>query len=384
MSELAQIAKDARAWACYDCGKCTASCPVARVGGTTSPRRHVNLAGSGDRSGALDSAALFSCLTCALCDSRCPAKVSYTELVRGLRELAHDEGREPACPHGGALQSLMRMMARGATRQDRLGWLTPDLKVEPATGEVFFWSGCTPYYDAFFPELKLETLNGTRAAVRILNALGLTPVVAADERCCGHDLLWNGDRDDFERLAHHNVALVESSGAKLLVTPCAECARTWRIDYAPFFAAKPPRVLHLAELIAERAGELPFKTSRARRVTFQDPCRLGRHLGIYNAPRAALAAVPGVELAEMRRNRAGAACCAGSSWSSCDRFAKALQVERLEEARATGAEVLLTACPKCQIHLRCAMRDPKLGSRITIEIRDIAEVVAEALDGKES
>jgi heterodisulfide reductase subunit D len=382
MLELAEARRKARA--CYDCGKCTASCPVARVGGTTSPRRHVNLAGSGDQSGALDSAALFSCLTCALCDSRCPAKVSYTELVRSLRELARDEGREPACPHGGALQSLMRMMARGATHQDRLGWLTPGLQVAPATGDVFFWSGCTPYYDAFFPELKLETLNGTRAAVRVLNALGLTPVVAADERCCGHDLLWNGDRDNFERLARHNVALVERSGAQLLVTPCAECARTWRIDYAPFLSAKPPRVLHLAELIAERASELPLRNAGAHRVTFHDPCRLGRHLGVYDAPRAALAAVPGVELAEMRRNRARAACCAGSSWSSCDRYAKALQVERLEEARATGAEVLLTACPKCQIHLRCAMRDPKLGGEIAIEIRDIAEVVAAAIDGKES
>jgi Fe-S oxidoreductase len=114
-------------------------------------------------------------------------------------------------------------------------------------------------------------------------------------------------------------------------------------------------------------------------VTYQDPCRLGRHLGVYEAPRTALGAVPGVELVEMRRSGPRALCCAGSAWSSCDRHSKAIQVERLREARATGAEVMVTACPKCQIHLRCAMRDPKLGDEIRIELRDVAEVLAAAL-----
>jgi len=90
-------------------------------------------------------------------------------------------------------------------------------------------------------------------------------------------------------------------------------------------------------------------------------------------------AVPGVELSEMQRSGSAALCCAGGTWSSCDRISKKIQVDRLREARATGAEVMVTACPKCQIHFRCAMKDPHLGDEITIEMKDLAELLADAL-----
>jgi heterodisulfide reductase subunit D len=376
---MQQLGRDTNAWACYDCGKCTATCPVARVGGSLSPRRHVLAANLGAEANPSPDDTLSSCLTCALCEARCPAEVNYTGLVRRLREHAFDAKVEPECPHGGALQSVMRMMARGGTQQNRLGWLTDDLKTETEKGEVFLWTGCTIYYDAFFPELGMKTVAGTKAAVRILNHLGITPVVSPEERCCGHDLLWNGDRRSFEALARHNVDLVRASGAPIVVTPCAECARTWKIDYEPYFDGRGPQVVHLVELIAERLGDLRLESAEKRRVTFQDPCRLGRHMGVYDAPRQVLAAVPGLDLADMHSSGRRATCCAGGTWGNCDRFAKKIQVNRLREARATGAEVLVTACPKCQIHLRCAMKDPNLGSEIAIEMHDVAEVVASAL-----
>ena len=378
MVELAEAAKKARTWACYDCGKCTASCPVARVGGDTTPRRHV-LGTNAGGDGVLSDGTLFSCLTCGLCETRCPVQVSYTALVRTLRELAFREGVEPECPHGGALQSVMRMMARGGTQQDRLSWLGQELKTEKNKGAVFYWTGCTMYYDAFFSDLQVTTLNGSRAAVRLLNALGITPVVSPEERCCGHDLLWNGDRTSFEMLARHNVRLVAESGAELLVTSCAECLRTWRLDYTPYLEGKPPRILHISEFLAEHLGDLKLRGDGSRRVTLQDPCRLGRHLGVFDPPRQVLAGVPGIELREMRHARQAALCCAGGTWSNCDRYAKRLQVERLQEARSTGAELLVTACPKCQIHLRCAMHDPRRGNEIEIAMSDLGEVVAEAL-----
>ncbi len=186
---MQQLVRDTNAWACYDCGKCTATCPVARVGGALSPRRHVLTANLGAETDPSRDDTLFSCLTCGLCETRCPAEVSYTGLVRRLRGAAFDAKIEPECPHGGALQSVMRMMASGGTQQDRLGWLTDELKTDPKEGEVFLWTGCTVYYDAFFPEFDMKTVEGTRATVRILNKLGITPVVSPEERCCGHDLL---------------------------------------------------------------------------------------------------------------------------------------------------------------------------------------------------
>jgi Fe-S oxidoreductase len=379
MPELAEVAMKTRAWACYDCGKCTATCPISRIGGDYSPRRHVLATNLGQRREILDNGTLFSCLTCSLCDRRCPAEVGYSELVQKLRELSHREGVEQECPHGGALQSVMRMMATGGARQDRMGWLTEDLKAKPKHGEVFYWTGCTMYYDAFFTDFKVATLEGTRAAVRLMNNVGVEPVVSPDERCCGHDLLWNGDRKRFELLAKHNTRLVADSGADVLVVSCAECLRTWKVDYEAFFEGKPPRIVHISEFLLEHSPELKFKANGRRRVTFQDPCRLGRHLGIYDSPRRILSALPGVELAEMRRSGPAAMCCAGGTWSNCDRFAKQIQVGRLREARATGADVLVTACPKCQVHFRCAMKDPKLEEEIQIEMRDVAEMVVDAL-----
>lgn len=379
MIDLAEVRKLARAWACYDCGKCTATCPIARVGGSVSPRRSVLAANLGEEAALGADGGLFACLTCSLCDHRCPVGVDYTRLVQKLREVVREQDVEPECPHGGALQSVMRMMAQGGTTQERLGWLGDDLATAPEQGEVFYWTGCAIYYDAFFKDLGVATVAGARAAIRLMNRLGVTPVVSPQERCCGHDLLWNGDRANFELLARHNIALVAASGAKRLVTSCAECLRTWKLDYAPLFGGKPPEILHITELVAERLPDLALRPDGVRRVTFQDPCRMGRHLGLYEAPRRVLAGLPGVELAEMRRHGPTAVCCAGGTWSHCDRYAKRIQVERLHEARATGAEILVTACPKCQIHFRCAMRDPTLGAAIQIEMRDVAELVADRL-----
>jgi len=95
------------------------------------------------------------------------------------------------------------------------------------------------------------------------------------------------------------------------------------------------------------------------RITYQDPCRLGRHLGIYDAPRSALAGL-GFDLVEMERTRHASLCCGTSCWTSCGQVSKNIQVERLKEARATGAQMLVTACVKCQIHFRCAQDDPAL------------------------
>lgn len=375
MVQRLQAIRNARAWACYDCGKCTGTCPIARVGGAYSPRRSVLAAVTDASSNGNDS--LFACLTCGACQQRCPVEVRYSELIRDLRELNFGTKEEPECPHGGALQSLMRMMAAGGTKQDRLGWLTEDLKTEPKRGEVFYWTGCVAYYDAFFTEFELATLDAARATIRLLNRIGVTPVVSAEERCCGHDLLWNGDRASFEKLVTHNVQLVRESGAKTLVVSCAECLRTWKVDYQPFLQGDKLRIVHITEFLVESEQKLELKPNGHRVVTIQDPCRLGRHLGIYDAPRDLLSSVPGVELVEMRHTRSGATCCAGGTWSNCDRFAKQIQVQRLREAKATGADTLVTACPKCQIHLKCAMKDPKLKEDIQIEMRDIVELIEE-------
>jgi heterodisulfide reductase subunit D len=161
-----------------------------------------------------------------------------------------------------------------------------------------------------------------------------------------------------------------------VVFSCPEGYRTFHLDYPRYFGKLPFEVLHMSQLAA--GASLPAGR-RVGRVTFHDPCRLGRHLGLYDPPRILLQAIDGLELVEMYHHRNTALCCGTSMWMNCGLASKQIQMTRLREARETGADVLVTACPKCQIHLTCAMKDPHLDGFGDIQIRDLATVVADAL-----
>jgi heterodisulfide reductase subunit D len=370
--------KEANAFLCLECGKCTSSCVVARYNRSYSPRRLISQALAGGR---LPSPGELSiCLTCMACDARCPSGVRFVDLIRELRRATYGAEFAGNCSHGGAMQSLMKLMTAAELNQDRLAWVTKDLRITDE-GDVALFVGCAPYFDAFFTELEVDTLAGVKGAVKVLNALGIEPVLLPDERCCGHDLLWGGDVEHFEKLARKNVELLKAKGVKTVLFNCPECYYTFKADYPEVVAGLPFEVKHLSEFLAEHAGELKFDAGEAGKVTFQDPCRLARFAGVVEEPRGLLAAA-GVELAEMPRSGKNAVCCAGNGWLNCDRFSKEIQLERLREARATGAATLVTACPKCEIHFRCAMNDPKLGDEIKMEIRDLASAVASRLANK--
>ena len=220
--------------------------------------------------------------------------------------------------------------------------------------------------------------------VRILNKVGITPALLTNEKCCGHDLLWTGDFKNFEELAKINVSKIKESGATRVVTACAECYRTIKKDYTELFGNLDFEVLHLSELLSELVanGELNFDVNLKREVTYHDACRLGRHMGVYEPPRKVIGSIPGTELVEMKRNRESALCCGASAWMSCDRYHKEVRMERLRDARRTGADLLVTTCPKCQIHWQC-LASEKLATNpdeATMEMRDLAVLVAEAMN----
>jgi Fe-S oxidoreductase len=140
-------------------------------------------------------------------------------------------------------------------------------------------------------------------------------------------------------------------------------------------------VLHLSQFISRLAAasnlEWGSKLTDGT-ATYQDACRLSRHLGVYEEPRALLRA-SGLELVEMQRTHRGSLCCGTSGWTSCGQVSKNIQVERLREAKATGADLLVTSCIKCQIHFKCAQQDPALKNDIAISIQDLATVLADRL-----
>ncbi|MCP4205185.1 MAG: (Fe-S)-binding protein, partial [bacterium] len=375
MLDLTTLRKETHAALCLACGKCSTMCPLSPSGWFSAARMVAIRDPESEivRSQGGQAHSLDACLTCGSCEVRCPEGVHFIDFVRGVRGLAAS-GERRACPHGEMLQSAARVMAGPKPPSRDFAWLEdgldPDLEIAD-DGEVALFVGCLPFYDILFErELGLETLEIARSAIRLLNHVGIQPVLLSEERCCGHDLLWNGEREAFEALAGANAEAFEARGVKHIVTTCAECCRTWRMDYPEAAPAYQPRVQHMSEFLAEKieAGELILNDETTGTLTFQDPCRLGRHLGVIDAPRRVLASIGSngsqadgnggengtSRFVEMDKTGVDAQCCGTSGFIHCDANSKRLQSERLRSAAATGADTLVTACPKCLIHFPCA------------------------------
>ena len=380
-AELQEAVASSNALACLSCGKCTSVCPLATFGRQYSPRINVTRTIRQDYDTLLSDPDLWSCLTCQKCDAYCPAGVSYLNLMAVLRSKARQNGFTGECSHAGALQSLARLMVNPDLKQNRLDWLPEQLKTS-REGDILYYVGCTPYFDALFTNLNLHTTQAAVSSIALLNELGIVPALMADERCCGHDLYWNGDVDNFRRLAEANCAAIENTGAKLVLFSCAECLSAFKNLYKEHGLGVSADLQHISEYLAGKvdSGDL-ILTGDDVMATYHDPCRLGRHLGIYEAPRKLLKPNGNNQLPEMSQNKGRALCCGVSAWMNCDTVSKSIQIERLKQARATGAEVLAIACPKCQIHLLCAQHDQGIGAQNAIEIRDIATIVLGRIAG---
>jgi len=325
---------------------------------------------------------MWRCLGCYLCHSTCPGGLRIAEIIRVARAQAPREQVDLMSAHGAVPLIWARMMANPAVKPNKLSWLK-DVEVSNK-GDIMFFVGCMPLFEVEFEDLALNSTQMVLNAIRILNKLGIRPAVSADERCCGHDLLWTGDFEDFERLAKLNVEAIKATGAKTVITACPECYRTLKVDYADLLGGLDFEVKHISEFLYEalQEGKLKFEKELARKVTYHDSCRLGRHMGIYEEPRAILKAIPGLELVEMERNREEAACCGMSAWLLCGEVSKRLQLERLKEARATGAEQLVVGCHKCKIHFTCVQNEkvpPGYEDVKDIKVVELTELVAEAM-----
>ncbi|MBN1954456.1 MAG: (Fe-S)-binding protein [Anaerolineae bacterium] len=369
-----KILHQTRANYCLDCGKCTGSCPVTRVDATYSPRSTIERVLAGRPEELIDNTHLWSCLTCRRCSAVCPSGVDYPAFVIAMRIEARNSGVEGTYAHNAIMQQLMAAMAH-PLQQNRTGWLTDDLETRQQ-GEDFYFVGCLPYFDVVFADLGIVSTQTARSAVRLMNALGIVPVVSDDERCCGADLLLNGEEKDFRRLAEINVQVIADSGAQRVIFTCPEGYNAFRNDYPDVVGELPFEVVHLSELLAEHLDELEFEPLDEV-VTYHDPCRLGRYMGVYEPPRAAIQAVPGVELVEMRHNREKALCCGSTGWVNCGRCAKGIQMTRLGQAQASSARRMITTCPKCRIHLTCALKDA--GAEFDLKLEDLTDLLARSL-----
>ncbi len=359
---------------CYQCGLCDTVCPWNRVR-AFSMRKIIREATFGLTD--IETEEMWRCTTCGNCPRQCPRGVKLIEAGVSLRRISTEYGvfPTPVSPIRGVAASLLgKGNPLSEDREKRADW-AEGLSVKPFSEgmEILYFPGCYLCYD---PRLK----KVARATADILNRAGVEfGILGAKENCCGESIRKAGDEELFKRLARENIKNFIDHGVQKILVSSPHCYHTFKNEYPEFRANFD--VVHISQYLFELidTGRLEFTKDYGRKVTYHDPCYLGRHNGIYDEPREVMRQIPGIELIEMTDSLADSLCCGGGGgriWMETvkgERFSDL----RLEQAVGAGAEVLATSCPYCITHFeesRIALEDSN-----ALEIKDITEIIQEVI-----
>jgi Fe-S oxidoreductase len=342
---------------------------------------------------------IYSCTTCGACDINCKSvrDMEVLDTILALRAKCVEDGQGPKPVHNRMAQAVAETQnIYGLPPGQRGAWISKDIQVTEGSPVAYF-AGCAASY-------KQQRIAQDTA--KILNAGGVEfTVLGEEEACCGCPLWRTGQMKAAAQQVESNLETFKKRGVKKIITSCAECFGTFRGLY-PRLAGMDVEVTHIAEvtqdLIAQ--GRLKFTKPVAMKVTYHDPCMLGRlsepyvpwsgeikpfgyheppkqwrrgTAGVYDAPRQVLKAIPGLELREMTRNEENAFCCGGGGGvrDAFPEFARWTATERLREAGTTGAEAVISCCPSCQANLEDGLQEKANG----LKYRDLTQLVAAAL-----
>ncbi|MFO7299491.1 MAG: (Fe-S)-binding protein [Actinomycetes bacterium] len=389
--------------ACTVCGRCTAVCPANLTGKPLDPREMVlksgevaasmqGLEGPVTSSAVLEGAGvlferitteeLYSCTTCRACDEICPVGIEIVDRILDMRRyLTLMESDFPA-ELGKAFMAMENQTNPwGMSQQARADW-TSELDFEiPRLGdgveraEYLWFVGCAGSYDDRNKAVSV-------ALARLLKASGIDfAILGMNEVCSGDPARRAGNEYVFQQLALQNISTFEEYGVRKVITQCAHCFNTIRNEY-PQFGGEYEVVHHsqlLAELLSQGRLEVPKKEDGTdKKIVYHDPCYLGRYNDVYLAPRE-VAGAGGAEVVEMGRHGTRSLCCGagGARFWMEEKVGKKVNVERAEEALATGADEIAIACPFCFVMLDDGVKE--LGQEIPV--RDIAMILADGLEG---
>jgi Fe-S oxidoreductase len=359
---------------CYQCGLCDTVCPWNRVR-NFSMRKIVRQATFGLTE--IENEDMWLCTTCGRCPQRCPRGVKIIECGVSLRRIANEYGVFPAPvkPVRTANASLVgEGNPIGEEREKRAEWAKGlSVKTFSEGMELLYFSGC---YFAYDPRLK----KAAAATANILNSAGVDfGILGAKENCCGESIRKTGDEELFKRLARENIKTFIDNGVDKILVSSPHCFHTFKNEYPEFKVNF--EVVHMSQFLHELMGEgrLALSKEYGKRVTYHDPCYMGRHNGIYEEPREVLRKVPGLELIEMPDSRGDSLCCGGGGgriWMETQKGERFSDL-RLEQAMEVGAEVLVTSCPYCISNFE----DSRITLDVTerIEVKDITEIIAEVI-----
>ncbi len=381
--------------ACVSCGRCEDSCPAFEAGKPLSPRNVVqDLVDVMNRDGTqqnihgepIAAETLWSCTTCGACADVCPLGVSPLRMITDMRRNLIGEGALRGSP-AAALQKTDRAgNPWGMAPGERMAWaagLDVPLASERSEFEIVYWVGCAAAYDRRVQKVA-------RSFVRLLQAANVDfAVLGAEERCTGESARRMGDELLFQQLAQQNVTTLAQRGVRRIVAHCPHCVNSLCNDYPQ--AGGQYEVIHHSQLLSELVEQGRLKPTAngatdGASTTYHDPCYLSRVGGVTEPPRTILAAAaykPGaLPIIELPRNRRQTSCCGaggGRMWFD-DTLAQRVGQSRVREIADSGAETVAVSCPFCLIMLG----DGLAAEKPEVHVRDIAEVLAEAVLGPEA
>jgi Fe-S oxidoreductase len=405
---------------CTECGRCQSQCPAWATGKPLSPKTlimdlrdhalakapfllassdeerdalpdHVKkeaarpLVGGSAADGVIDPDVLWSCTNCGACVQECPVDIEHIDHITDMRR--YQVLIESSFPPEGA--SMLKNLENkgnpwGMGESKRLEWISElDFEVPVVDGvtgqevEYLFWVGCAG-------ALEDRAKKTTKAIATLLHTAGVRfAVLGPAETCTGDPARRMGNEFVFSMLAQQNIETLNEAGAKTIVASCPHCFNTIANEY-PQLGGNYEVIHHtqlLARLVAE--GRLTPRTPVTEKITYHDPCFLGRHNKVYSAPRDIMDQVPGVQSQEMHRCKERGFCCgAGGArmWME-ERIGKRINTERIDEALSTGPDTISTACPYCLVMLGDAIAAKKSTgeAKESLEVIDVAQLLARSV-----
>jgi heterodisulfide reductase subunit D len=350
---------------CAQCGTCTASCPTKEVSDFNIRKlvRHLQLEIHEDSEFLGKDPWL--CTLCFRCKELCTEGLAIPKLVWALRELALEKEVAPK-----EVKSLLGIVndnnspyvLKGREKTSRI---KPPLE-SSEDSKTLFWLGCTP---------SIKTPNIISSMAEVMKQKGLDFKVLENEPCCGEPLICLGLMDESEEIAEKVVEAIKGAGVEQVIVPCSGCYNAFTKLYPEMLGVELSgvEILHSSQYLEKNLGGLKLETPL--KVTYHDPCTLGRHAGIYDEPRKVLEKIEGIELIEMDRNREFTSCCGGGGGlpSLNQKMPMEIAEKKLsKEVLPLGVDALVTSCPMCAMNFKFTATKYK----IPLKIYDLSEIVA--------
>jgi heterodisulfide reductase subunit D len=315
---------------------------------------------------------VFKCTLCAQCQEVCPVGIGLKDLWCSVRQNLVQSGIYPK-----KIDMIRDNLAEshnvfGEDNGERADWVDdladpPDHGYQKDQAKVVYFTGCVA---AFFPLAQKVPL----ALAEILESLDVDfTLLGEEEWCCGFPLLGAGLEPEAARVIEHNLAAVKAKGAEQVIFACPSCYQMWREHYPPGL-----RIAHVTEFLVEQLAAKPGTIKDVPlRVTYHDPCDLGRGARVFDAPRALIRAIPGVELVEMERNRENCRCCGGGGNLEmiAPELSSAITRDKIEDALHTGAQAIVTSCQQCLRTMTTYVRR----NNVPMDVLDVSQLLARAL-----